>query len=232
MEPLLLKWSSQVLGPNGWAPDFSPRSGPLAPLPLSFPPPHLLRRTHLRIGRVHCTRNFASLAKITCAHLFVVLPPNTGPIELTARVANPPVLGSPRTPVRRRQGPEYGKPGPGALPLLCFDMRTRSRIRRIFGLLHLPSLRPLLGGLGSLFEPPPLLLCQVLVPGQCHGHLPSSPLLLPMGCQLSAPSILLCEHPCLLFSLPLPLPNPQLFDPLLLLLQQLRLSHFLLELSA
>src|ERR1700720_2097400 len=106
------------------------------------------------------------LAKITCAHLFVVLPPNAGPIEPTARVANPPILGSPRTPVRRRQGPEYGKTGPGALPFLRFDMRTRSRIRRILSLLHLPSLRPLLGGLGSLFEPPPLLLCQVLAPGQ------------------------------------------------------------------
>src|SRR6202040_1874176 len=128
----------------------------------------------------------------------VVLPPNTGPIEPTARVANLPVLGSPRTPVRRRQGPEYGEPGPGALPFFCFDMRTRSRIRRILDLLHLPSLRPLLGGLGSLFEPPPLLLCQVLVPGQRYGHFPSSPLLLLTGRQLSAPSILLSQHPRLL----------------------------------
>src|SRR6202040_3483767 len=129
----------------------------------------------------------------------VVLPPNTGPIEPTARVANPPVLGSPRTPVCRCQGPEYGEPRPGALPFFCFDVQARSRIRRILDLLHLPSLCPLLGGLGSLFEPPPLLLCQVLVPGQRHGHLFSSPLLLPTGRQLSAPSILLCEHPCLLF---------------------------------
>src|ERR1700720_3249565 len=138
------------------------------------------------------------LAKITCPHLLIILPPNAGPIQPTAWVANPSVLSSPRPPIRRRQGPEYGKPGPGAFPFFRFDVRARSRVRRILDLLHLPSLRPLLGGLGPLFKPPPLLLCQVLVPGQRHRHLPSPLFLLLTGRQLLAPSILFSQHPRLL----------------------------------
>src|SRR6202040_657619 len=113
-----------------------------------------------RIGRVHCTRNFASLAKVTSAYLFIVLSPNTGLVEPTARVANPPVLGSPQTPVRRRQGPEYRKPGPGVFPFLCFDVRAPAQVCRRLDLLHLHGFRPPLGGPGSLLKPPPLFLCQ------------------------------------------------------------------------
>src|ERR1700720_284091 len=134
------------------------------------------------------------LAKITCPYLLIILPPNAGPIQPTAWVANPSVLSSPRPPVRRRQGPEYGEPGPGAFPFFRFDVRARSRVRHILDLLHLPGLRPLLGSLGPLFKPPPLLLCQVLVPGQRHRHFPSPPLLLPTSHQLSTPSILLSQH--------------------------------------
>src|ERR1700722_15772098 len=69
--------------------------------------PRLLRWARLR---VHHARGLAPWTKVTGPDLLVVLPPYAGPVQPTARVANPAVLAPPGAPICRKRT-EDSEPG-------------------------------------------------------------------------------------------------------------------------
>src|SRR6202040_4271595 len=89
--------------------------------------PRLLRRARLR---VHRARGLAPVTKVTSSALLVVLPPYTGPVQPTARVANPAVLAPPSAPVCHKCT-EYCEAGSCALPFPRLDVRPRRRFHRL-----------------------------------------------------------------------------------------------------
>src|ERR1700722_8133795 len=102
------------------------------------------------------------MTKIAGPDLLIVLPPYAGPVQLTARVANPAVLAPPGAPVCRKRT-EDCETGSRALPFPCLDMRPRCRFCRL-DLILLHSLLPTdLGGLDPHLVFFPLLLRKFLL---------------------------------------------------------------------
>src|ERR1700720_904609 len=99
--------------------------------------PRLLRRARLR---VHRARGLAPVTKVTSPDLLVVLPPYAGPVQPTARVANPAVLAPPSAPVCHKHTGDC-EPGSCTLPFLCLNMRPHFQFRRL-ALILLHSLLP------------------------------------------------------------------------------------------
>src|SRR3984957_16251425 len=64
------------------------------------------------------------MTKIAGPDLFIVLPPYAGPVQPTARVADPAVLAPPGAPICRKCA-EDREPGSCTLSFLCLNLRTR-----------------------------------------------------------------------------------------------------------